>query len=222
MKYIKYLLSILIFFICLNVKAIDACTTDEMNRLKELANNIELKYKYEVTNEYKAANSDENDFVEGGFQIEILNYSDDLKYVLKYDDTEFQVDVNELKEMHFDGGTNLALYIYSYTANMCTHSLLRTYNLKLPYYNQYYHYNKDKCEKASDFKYCKEFITWYDEKTNKEIDKEYEQFLKNGEVGAVIKNNNMLVIASIIMVLILSIGGFFVYKQIKRRKKDDL
>lgn len=45
---LKKILLLFIFIICTNVYALDECTTDKMKNLRELANNVEFKYEYEL------------------------------------------------------------------------------------------------------------------------------------------------------------------------------
>ncbi|MBQ8891452.1 MAG: hypothetical protein IJ068_01140 [Bacilli bacterium] len=224
MKYVKYLMLCFLFCITLNVKALDSCTTDEMNRLKELAGNVEFKYNYEISNEYIAENAAEENFVEGVFKIQVLNHNEDLRYVLQYDGSEFEINGNDLSSFSFDEGETITFKIYSYTTNLCTHNMLKTYTIKLPYYNQYYHYNKDKCESNQEFEYCKEYLDKYTGKSISEIDEEFEKNKNDGLniVSELPKNNIVIIIISLIVVLGLGIGGVVVYSQYKKRKKDDL
>ena len=58
MKKILFSFSLLlIYFCCLNVSAIDACTTSEMTRLRELANNVTFNYNYKI--EYESEEDEE-------------------------------------------------------------------------------------------------------------------------------------------------------------------
>ena len=224
MKYIKYLVLIFLFWTFLDVNALDNCTTDEMKRLRELAGNVELKYNYEIDSEHVAESADQESFVEGVFKIQILNHNEDLRYVLQYESSEFEIKGNDLSEFSFDEGETIILKIYSYTTNLCTHNLLKTYTIKLPYYNQYYHFNKDKCESNKDFEYCKEFLDKYTSKTNTEIAEEFEK-LKNDNsniVNELPKSNIIIVIVSLIIISGLGIVGVIIYNQLKKRKKDDL
>ena len=54
-KIFKYLSLIIIFLITSNVYAIDECSTKEMNRLKELANNVKFTYSYIVLSSIPAS-----------------------------------------------------------------------------------------------------------------------------------------------------------------------
>ena len=68
MKKILFSFSLLlIYFCCLNVSAIDACTTSEMTRLRELANNVNFSYQYSVEDELE---SDEK--VVGYYKLQVL------------------------------------------------------------------------------------------------------------------------------------------------------
>ena len=52
MKKILFSFSLLLIcFGCINVSAIEECTTSELNRLKELANNVSFQYEYEIEKE---------------------------------------------------------------------------------------------------------------------------------------------------------------------------
>lgn len=225
MKKVKYLIPMLIFFIVVNVKAIDSCTTEEMNRLKELANNVKFKTDYEI-NPIEATNDAGekiiND-VDVSYKIQIINDNEDLKYYYKLSSQleKKQVTANDLANMSFPDGEKLQISIYSYTTNLCTDELLKTETIDLPAYNIYYYLNQDKCKSNFDFKYCKEFMEV--DLSIDEIDTLYNKYVSEKgfeKTSNFLKENIVFILIGVVAIILGLIFGFKMFD--KRKKKLDI
>ena len=225
MKKIKYLLVIVLFFICRNAYAIDDCSTSEMQRLKELANNVDIKYETKIE---EVMNQSVVEDILVSYSLKIANYNDDLRLYYKLGNEEKKLTtVQELESLIFYEGNNIQIQVYSWTNNLCTNEILRTITLKLPMYSRFYYLHKEECSKYPDFKYCKEFINSSSLNFDDDIDKVEEAFnnyKKNNNVISVdddIKVNSYYLIgagALLLMLLVISI----IIINIKRRKKNDI
>ena len=217
MKRIKYLIPILIMFIAINVKAIDACTPEEMNRLRELAKNVQFKTNYNMLTA-----EDGIDDLEVVYHLNVINFNNDLSIYMKTnDDEEFKIiDPNNMDDKYFFEGEVVTFKIYSHTTNLCTNELLNTNNIKFDYYNYWYYKNKDNCNKYHDFKYCKEFMKT--DKNDEEIDKLFNEYKKeiNGENDSKILDfisNYKYIIIIIVSIIIIGVTVFII---LKRNKKE--
>lgn len=165
MKKVKYIIFLVfIFFVFYEVKAA-TCSNDEIKRLQEVANNVEIKTNYEIKvyeKEYEEDDDTDLDFVDAYaiYKINIVNSNSELLYYYKTSKIENKelVDINNLANMTFTEDDKLTFYIYSNTLSTCPLKLLKTINVELPVYNRYYYQNKEKCNLYPDFKYCKEFM----------------------------------------------------------------
>ena len=156
---LRYLICLFLFVICMDVKAVDTCSTDELARLKELANNVEIKYEYELVKydveDYYIEEYGENYNFEPVFKLKVLNLSDNLKIYFNEDGSDYnKIESQDLETINFFEGNVLKFNIYSYTDTDCTYRNLRNITIKLPFYNKYYYVNKDKCSQYPNFKYC--------------------------------------------------------------------
>jgi len=218
----KYLL-ILIFLICmfpfLNVYAVDKCTTEEMNRLKELANNVEFTY----TNEIIEVEDEEGGFYEKNiYKISILNDNIDLKYKYRIsgDSNQLEIDKEKFSSLNFYGGEKLVISIYAYTTNLCTGKSLKTKTLTLPHYNYFYRENEEVCKEYPDFKYCEEFMDTSD-LTKEQFNLELEEY--KDDLNKLLNNNNDsgfsivdIVFATVALILIIIV----IIAVIRYKKKD--
>lgn len=225
MKRIKYLLPVLLFFITFNVKAIDACTNEEMVRLRELAKQVQFKTDYEINTTETTNDAGEkiiND-VDVLYKIQIINDNEDLRYYYKLSSQKEkkQVSSNDLSNMSFPDGEKLQISIYSYTTNLCTDELLKTETIDLPAYNIYYYLNQDKCKSNPDFKYCKEFMNV--EINNEEIEKQFDKYLEEKnfkQASNFLKENIIYILIGIVVIITGLIFGLKIFK--KRKKKLDI
>lgn len=227
MKKIKYLLILLLIISFKNVSAIDNCTSSEMTRLRELANNVEIKYEDKVEEiwEVNDENATSESFVGVNvvYKLVINNYNSDLKLYIKLNNNEKKIiSVEELENKNFYETDNIQIEIYSLTNNLCTDELLRTITIKLPIYNQFYYSHKEECIKYPDFKYCEEFL----DLTNVDFDKinaEFEKYLSNQNdvrINNDIKINKYLLIGGIVAIVMI-ITVLSLWKK-NKKKKDDL
>lgn len=211
----KKILIVLLFFVSyLNVYAVDNCTSGEMARLKELAKNVEFKYNYKFENI-----NEEYHELWVQYNFEILNYSDDLKIYLNNKNNV--VDINTFKDRYFLLGDKTTFYIYSYTNNSCTDELLRTVNINLPSYNEYYYFNKEKCSNYPDFEFCKEFMN-VSNYSFAEIDEKFAEYIKDDKTPDLSQKSNYklyIIIAGTLLVFIIVV---FVLVIKKIKMKDEL
>ena len=215
MRSLKNIFLIMIFCVCLNVKAIDQCSTEEMNRLKDLANKVQFKTNYNV----HETESEGNIYgATASYNIELVNNNEDFKYY--YSSSSIQkreINLNQISNITFSDGEVVTFYIYSYTTNLCTDELLRTETIKFPIYNSYYYINKDKCSEYPDFKYCREFMD-IGNISYSEIDKEFEEYtkgdVKNKVLDFVQKNIYYVIGGGVILIA----GIIYLITFIKRKK----
>ena len=227
MKKIKYLILILIFLLSLDVKAIDSCTMYEMTRLKELADNVEFTYDYEIDEDLDAKNQGLEDYFWVVYKLKGINLNDDLRIEIDsingFANIEFKD--SSYNEINFFDGDKVVFKIYSRTINLCTDRLLRTVTVNLPYYNKYYFENKEKCEEYSDFKYCKEFLDYDYKYNNEKIDKLFEEYLKeknDDNIKASVKNINYYYVICIISIIVISIIVIVIIINKKKNKNRDI
>ena len=118
----KLMLVIFTFFICSNVFALDACTTSELSRLKELANNVEFKRNYKITED------EEEHAIDVLYNIDIINRDKDLKiyYKTAYDTEKIELSSRETNVGDFAPTENVTFYIHAYAENACITKLLKT------------------------------------------------------------------------------------------------
>ncbi|MBQ8891454.1 MAG: hypothetical protein IJ068_01150 [Bacilli bacterium] len=222
MRKIKYMLGLCLFFTVLNVKAIDACTSEEMSRLKELANNVEIKYDYELfDDEYEDDNGNtvntENKFAQ--YKFTVLNTNDDLRIAYSIgNESEKKTTKEAIENEIFNEGDHLRFAIYARTKNLCIDKILRTVDIKLSYYNNWYSENEEKCEEYKEFKYCKQFLEKNVDKDT--IEKEFKKYSQdvNKEKRSKIWNNFVNNYLFKILIGIAVVGGGVAVFIIRRRK----
>ena len=216
-KLFKYLV-IIIFLSFINVYAVDRCSTDEMNRLKELAKNVDIKYEYDLK---IIKQEDDENIIVPRYRIQVLNYNDNLKIYYK-DSSYSQTDLESIEEITtnylIQEGDKLDVYIYSHTTNLCTDTMLRKITITFPYYNQYYYENKDKCQQYPEFKYCEEFKD-LKEKSFTEIDEEFDNYIKSLKIANVKNDLSKYWYLLIILLLLIIFISFII---VKKNKKDEL
>ncbi len=221
MKKIVKVLTILLLGLSLkNVNADSLCETSELKRLKELANNVQFKTKYEVVStdeEYKE--------IIVKYDIEIVNFDEDLRieYKSQYDDDSVSIKSDTTNISGINPG-KITFKIYAWTTNLCVDEYLRTVTINLENLNSYYYFNKEKCDQNPDFKYCKEFLDTTGADFD-EIDKEFEEYLNPSAkdvVDKVIKGNIPWYFYVGGGVLVVGIIGTVIFIVTKKRKKDDL
>lgn len=205
----KIILIILILVSFVNVNA-EECSSNRIAELKEYAKNVNIYYEIE-----KNQNIDE----EVKFKIRIKDLNEDIAV--------FKNQSKGLKEKMLDNtyvseGKTVPLYIYSYTLDInCTNQLLRSVNIKIPYYNYWYSDNMDKCGDDIKFKYCKELIE--EDIDYNAIDELYNKYLEaNKVVKDGKKNNNNLLIIIVSVGVIVLLGVTITIVKINKKRKGDL
>ena len=152
MKKIKYLFLIYIFFICLNVSALNECTSEEMTRLKELADNVSFQYKANVE-DVKLLEEDEYMYKEAYYTIQAFNIDSSLKVHVKDSDIYFSNQEDDMSG--FMNGENVIIEFIAYTKNLCSGKVITTKTINLPYFNLFSLRNE--CKDYPEFKYCSEY-----------------------------------------------------------------
>lgn len=210
-KYVFLLIILFLLFLNLDVFAIDSCTTSEMQRLKELANNVNFiaEIDYETVENMKI---EEEKFVSAFYDIKVLNPSSELKIYYEIGGYKYEVEDNFIESIE-EG--EIKFYIYAYTANLCVDELIMTKTVELKKLNSYYYYNKEKCQEYSDFKYCQEF---YDNDLSfEEIEEEFNEYLKGNSSNSIFSTrSNYKLYIFIVSILVISIVVVLLF--IKRRR----
>lgn len=212
-KYLIVLITLVLFFSCKNVLAIEECTSNEFNRLKELANNINFsaEINYETVKDMEIV---EEKFVSAFYDVKVLNSTPELKIYYEMNGYKYEVEDNYIETLE---SGKIKFYIYAYTANLCVDELIMTKTLELEELNSYYYYNKEKCQQYSDFKYCQEFYN--NDLSFEEIEKEFDDYLKENNPDSSFSNSSnyiLYIFVTIIFIILVIVILFFV----KRKRKD--
>ncbi len=219
----KIIIFVITFLISFNVYAIDipACTDSEMTRLKELANNVEFKRNINITEQELDEDTTE---LYVTYDITIANFDKDLKISYKNNvmgENTITSETTTIKGLNEDN--TITFSIYAYTNNLCTNNLLKTVTVKLPTYNSYYYYNKDKCQTYPNFKYCKEYLDLGD-LYYEDIDDMFDEYIKERTSVPVqdnkLANNIVYLIGGGVIILLAIIITIIIIK--KKKNKDDL
>ena len=216
-KYFFVLVNLVLFFSCKDVLAIEKCTTAEMERLKELASNVNFvtEIDYETID---GMIIEEEKLVTAFYDIKVLNSSPELKIYYEEDGYKYELEDNFIESME-EGTTKF--YIYAYTANLCVDELIMTKTIELEELNSYYYYNKEKCQQYPDFEYCKEY---YDtDLSYEEIEKEFDKYLESNNTNPIVSDSsNYAIYIFIGLGLIVLIVGILIFIKRKRRDVGDL
>lgn len=231
MKRIICGLLVIFLLLIIDVYADEICTNNEISRLKELANKVDIHYEYDI----KKENVDGEEYVDYNFKLVASNLNSELKviipedyYMLKYREFKY----NESKTFtieNFNMGEKVTVEIRAFSNNECAGRVLLTKTISIPYYNSMY--ESDECKGFEDFIYCKNELTdkevTFDEFYNKL--EEYKKNKKTNEEGNNIpaneqKGNNIYLI--IIIILMMFVIGYFIYvyikKILKKKKENDI
>ncbi len=208
------LLFIITFLVNLQVNAIQSCTNTEMERLRELAKNFKIQTSYEMDVD------DENKSLYLEYSAKFINFDPDLKIIYQLDSESDPIELTSTSEFEdiFSENSKVDFKIYSYTNNLCTERLLKTYTVNFPSYNDYYYFNKEKCDANPDFEYCKEFMN-VEDIDFKEIDKEFDEYLKEDSITSKITNNLLWYIIGGLVGIVVLIT--IIVLIVKRKKKTD-
>lgn len=221
MKRIIYLISILCVLVSIpKVNALDECSTSELKRLKELANNTEFKYEYEIVDD---GMYDDLEIVSKNalYTITGYNLSGELKYKV-VDRGELYFTTNNSVIKNFLNGSTVKIEIRAYTKNLCSGKLIKTVTIKLPYFNPLS--LNEECNEYKNFKYCQEFGKFNLNHTEflDELEK-YKNGLDNGDnLGDDIKDENSSYLKYIVFILVILIILVMIIIFARRKRKKDV
>lgn len=220
----KKVLFILLVLISFNAYA-DSCSKEELARLKNIANQVELSYEYEK----KTKKVENGTILYHEYSIIAHNLNEKLKvnYEIEYLTGKYKtfknIGNNVGKLSGFNEGDTVNVTIRAYTSDECAGKVLAKKSIKLPYMNPFYYYYNN-CDDYPDFKYC---VPELDEDISYEkFMGEFHKYLEKkesttNEINNVKESNNMPVISLIILLLILLIGSIIAFI-FRKNKKDRL
>lgn len=212
----RYLLLFLmiVLTVSLNVRAVtlDACTTEKMNNLKEIANKMEFNYTYENKNGVL------------DFTIHATGLNKEIKaliiqdfYSMNY--KEFKNDgKGNSKLSGFKEGENVTITLKAYTPDQCSTRTVTVKQVKLPYHNEYY--DEEFCKTNPNFKYCNEFTE--SKITKEQYDREMKKYLEETKEQNQTedKKDNLWLIIGIGVGVVAIVGGVVTYILIRRKKNE--
>lgn len=215
-KYSKTLISILILMIiCIPKVSAETCDPEDIERLKTIANHIDLSYEINKYIDYEAEVYEEDVQEFYGYKFLFSNMSADF-YIngsltnnaeYKYESENIDAEGHLIRERLQGGEYNIDIY----STNCSTK--LRTISITLPYYNKYYEDEictnyKDKIEE------CKEWTdTEMYEETIKEAIETYNEQNKEEEKNNTTINKILLIITTILILLIIIISVIIIKKK---------
>ena len=212
MRKINIFMSLFLFMMCLNVNAEGVCSSDELNRLKELANNVEIVKDLQVDDSRYDENNKNISDITPYYSVKLTNLTNELLVMYSVNNgNRVLANEQEIKNYIFFEGDKLTFYIYSSTNNSCNNKILKSIVVKFDKYNVYYYLNKDKCNNNLDFKYCKEYMD-IDGKSYEEINKLFDEYLEKNKPSV---NNNKLyyIIGGTVVFVAVVIGLVYKYKK---------
>ena len=213
----KIILVIVLFIFCINVKA-EVCSTEEINRLKELASNVEIIPSLVVDDSRYSEEEKNYEMLSAYYDIKISNLHDYLMVFYNGNAGRQVINSENAENFIFYGGDRATFNVYSYTENDCTNKSLRTITIKFDYYNVYYYSHKDKCDEYPNFEYCKEYMNIGD-KSYSEIDNLFEEYIKENTKNSGYNDRDFYYVAGgIVIVLIISILVTIIVKRYKKNK----
>ena len=218
----KWLFLFLMLF-SFNVYA-GTCSKEELARLKDIANKVELTYEYKKV--YKKQNG--QTLMAHYYTVIASNLNKEIKanYEVNYltgDYEEFKRDSNNMGKVEgFEDGENVVVTIRAYTSDGCSGKELAKKTIKMPYMNPFYYYYSD-CEKYPDFKYCKPLVESKisQETFNNELKRYYkiDSGIEEENSEKKVNSNLVLIIVGIVVFLLLLVLAFVITK---RKKKNSL
>lgn len=138
---ILFLLLVLFLF---PIKVSAQCSSERLAELNKIAENINLSYTYEVSND------------EALFKVTASNLTSDIYLVSEEEGITVHGVNDKTVDKEFASGTNLNFVVYSNDKN-CPNEPLTNKYITLPYYNVYSAYGV--CKEYPEHEYCKR---WYD------------------------------------------------------------
>lgn len=213
---------VMIFMVHINVLADNKCTSDEMQRLKKLASNVEVRYEYKI-DDVKVGNVM---YKEPAFSIIASNLNKDLlvmiiedEYADKY--REFKSNTGSYTLDGFKSGDKVQITIKAFVPNACSGQVLSKTTINLPYYNLFA--SNELCQKYPEFKYCVEWLDKPIERNvfNREINEYINVLNKGKDIDKGDFNNRTLyfIIGGIVGIIIIIILGIVI---VKRKKNNAL
>ena len=157
MKKILFIFITFLLLLSVNVHADDTCTKEELARLKELAEKVEINYDYE----FKEVKQNGEILKYPIFSLTATNLNRELKVLIienyleqKYkefkDGDKTTATIKDFKE-----GDKINITIKAFVPNKCSGKTVGSKTIKIPYYNRYS--KEDICKSYPEFKYCSEF-----------------------------------------------------------------
>ncbi|MBQ7104798.1 MAG: hypothetical protein IJN90_02975 [Bacilli bacterium] len=149
-KRICLLLIILsIFLFKIDVNAAGTCTKDEKQSLEKIA--YEIDVNYEVVS-IENIHSDDFNYA---YNLVINNFSEDFYLLVgNYEKRlDYNVNVNTYENVFIGGGYNGKIKVYSSSNTSCPDTLIRSFEIWVPYYNKYS--ERAECEEYKEYDICK-------------------------------------------------------------------
>lgn len=204
------LVIITILFFAFTTTAVNAaCTTKELNTLKQLAHNIKVIYEL-----HDDTYNEQHRYY---FDIYVSNFNDKF-YFVDSDGREFRY-VESLNEngtrylREVSEGLPYKLEVYTSNETNCPNTKITTKKTELPYYNDYS--QREECNGIEEFYLCQKYYSGYIE-SDEFFLKQIEKYKKNDIVEApdevswwsnitLFLSSNLLIVipASVILILLI-------------------
>ena len=214
-----------VLFFCIPVFA-GTCQSDELKRLKELANKVEFTYDYSESEEEDEFGT----YTITNFKIKASNLSPDLEVMIinNYYTGDYRVfkynSSGEYELDGFDSGEKVTITIKGYVPNGCSGKDVLVRTINLPYYNSFS--KSEECKSNPEFKYCSKLL----EKSVSDYQfyVEYEKYTETGdssyegneENNKSTNYNNYIIIGLVGVGLVLLIVVIMVIA--KKRKRNQI
>ncbi|MEE3343655.1 MAG: hypothetical protein VZS44_06160 [Bacilli bacterium] len=172
MKKVLFLTIIVLFMINIDVVKAEVCDSNDMARVRGLAENVNYSYKYI---------GDEDDYQL--YEVTFVGLSGNNLYVT--DSTRKKKALSDSEKMLIDSGNHLLDIMYT-PCNLRVKSL----KIELPVFNEYSLENYCSSSEFDDFEYCDE---WYSGRINDEIfERAAEKYLEEKNAKETNNNNELL------------------------------
>ena len=208
MKRVSYIGCLLLFIIIstVSVKA-EECTYAELKELKQLAQKVQISYEYSEKSKV--------------FNLSIYNLSD--KVVLGNSYYVYNTTIRNFDSL--TSGENRNFKLVGGNATNCKDELLRTIQVKVPYYNRFY--NSEQCKDLDKLTLCKKW-TNTSNITQEQFEKKIKEYLTKKEKKTsfiddtiqFIKDNYIYIGISFGVILIIIV--IVVYQKKFKKKTLDL
>lgn len=133
----------------------DICDNADIQRLKELANIVDVSYEY-IENS-STGNSEDDSWIDNMYYVFVSNLNEEL-YIKKGTREYYYSDVKDGVLQFIQNSGTIQLVIYS---NACSGKVLRTINLELPKFNTYSY--RQECNDLAELNldFCDEWYQGY-------------------------------------------------------------